>query len=130
MVLLAEDNPITSQLIVDYLRHSGCVVSSVANGTDALAAVRATRPDILLLDIQMPGIDGFAVLGELRTHADPTLRTMRIIAMTAMAMPGDAERCLAAGANGYCAKPVRMRDLVALVMHEVGESRRTAGAGA
>ena len=114
-VLLAEDNPITRRLVIDYFTQKGFAVTGVADGDATLAAVRADPPDVLLLDIQMPGLDGFAVLDAMRRDADVRLRTVPIIALTAMAMRGDEERCLAAGANAYCSKPVRLRDLVQMV---------------
>jgi CheY-like chemotaxis protein len=118
-VLLAEDNPITSRLVVDYMTVKGFRMQSVTDGESALAAVRASPPDVVLLDIQMPQLDGFAVMRAIRADPDPRVRAVRVIALTAMAMRGDGERCVEAGADAYCAKPVSMRELVRLVQEQV-----------
>jgi len=121
-VLLAEDNPITSRLVVDYMTMKGFRMQSVSDGETALATVRACPPDVLLLDIQMPLLDGFAVMRAIRADDDPRVRAVRVIALTAMAMRGDAERCVAAGADAYCAKPVPMRELVRLVQLQLASA--------
>lgn len=122
-VLLAEDNPITQRLVTDYFTQKGFRVTCADDGEATLAALRAAPPDVLLLDIQMPVLDGFAVLSALRADPDPRVRAVRVVALTAMAMRGDAERCLAAGADTYCAKPVPMRELVRVVQELVAMVR-------
>lgn len=122
-VLLAEDNPITQRLVVDYLQQKGFEISVAVDGHAALATVRRERPAVLLLDIQMPQLDGFAVLRAIRADDDPAVRAVRVIALTAMAMRGDEEQCIAAGADAYCAKPVRLRDLTALIETQVEAGR-------
>jgi CheY-like chemotaxis protein len=75
--------------------------------------VRATRPDLVILDIQMPGMDGLETIHHIR--ADPAVGTVPIIALTALTLPGDRERCLAAGATAYLVKPVSLRVLLTTI---------------
>jgi CheY-like chemotaxis protein len=91
------------------------------SGIDAVQLVRAKHPDIILMDIQRPGIDGLEATRRIRAQGFQ----MPIIALTALAMPGDQERCLAAGATAYLAKPVSLRTIGALVATLLP----TAGAG-
>jgi signal transduction histidine kinase/CheY-like chemotaxis protein len=113
VVLLAEDNEANITLISDYLGTRGYQVFVARNGTEAIAQAREIRPAIVLMDIQMPGMDGLEATRRIRTIHD--LVDLPIIALTALAMPGDRERCLAAGANDYLSKPVSLRGLVILI---------------
>jgi PAS domain S-box-containing protein len=112
-LLLAEDNPMNSGALRDYLEARGYAVAVAHDGHEALGLADAIRPDVILMDIQMPGMDGLEAIGRLR--ALPAHAATPIIALTALAMPGDKERCLAAGATDYMAKPVRLRALVELI---------------
>ncbi len=103
-VLLAEDNPMNRELIRDMLEASGCEVIEADDGEEALRKLRETPPDLVLLDVQMPRLDGYAVLSHVR--ADPRLARLPVIALTAYAMRGDREKVLAAGFDGYVSKPV------------------------
>jgi CheY-like chemotaxis protein len=80
------------------------------NGAEALALAETHRPDLILMDIQMPKVDGLTAIRQMR--ANPVMAPIPIIALTALAMPADQEKCLAAGANAYLAKPVRLKSLV------------------
>jgi CheY-like chemotaxis protein len=113
-VVIADDHEPTLALYRDLLTQQGCVVAVARTGTEAVAQVRATQPDVAILDIQMPEMDGLTVLQRIRD--DPTLMALPVIALTALAMPGDRERCLEAGASEYLAKPVSMRTLIATIM--------------
>jgi PAS domain S-box-containing protein len=106
VVLIAEDNLANQTVYADYLIAKGYRVSVAANGLEALDRARETRPDLILMDIQMPRLDGLEAIRRIR--ADPNLQAIPIIALTALAMPGDRERCLAAGANDYLTKPVSL----------------------
>ncbi|MCF3650965.1 response regulator [Synoicihabitans lomoniglobus] len=113
VVLLAEDNEANIQTVGDYLDDKGYVMHYARNGLLAVQAARRFRPDIILMDIQMPVMDGLTAIKEIQS--DPALRHIPIIALTALAMPEDRERCIAAGATDYLSKPVRLKKLVALI---------------
>lgn len=112
-ILLAEDNLASSTMLYEYLQAKGYTVTVARNGGEALARAQEESPDIILMDIQMPDIDGLEAIRLLR--ATPGLGTISIIAVTALVMPGDRERCLAAGADNYLAKPVDLHTLVAMI---------------
>jgi len=113
LVLLAEDDETNISTTRDYLEARGCHVLVARNGVEAIARAQHQRPDVILMDIQMPGMDGLEATRRLR--ADPHTAAIPIIALTALAMTGDQERCLAAGADAYLSKPVRLRELVDMV---------------
>jgi PAS domain S-box-containing protein len=112
-ILLAEDNEASILIVTDYLAMLGYQVVVVRNGIEALACAHELRPALILMDIQMPEMDGLETTRRLR--ADPGLATVPIIAITALAMPGDHELCLAAGANAYMSKPISLKNLAALI---------------
>jgi CheY-like chemotaxis protein/anti-sigma regulatory factor (Ser/Thr protein kinase) len=109
VLLLVDDNETTLMALSGFLVAKGYDICTAQNGPDALRQAQARQPDIILLDIQMPGMDGLEVIRQLRAH--PTLRTVPVIALTALAMPEDRERCLAAGATDYLSKPVQLNKL-------------------
>ena len=108
-VLLVEDNAGNLEMLSDYLRMRGFQVQTARNGREALSMVRGQVPDLILMDVQMPEMDGLEATRRLR--ADSALRVTPIIALTALAMPGDRERCLDAGMDDYLSKPVGLREL-------------------
>ena len=112
-ILLAEDNDINIIVIAEYLRAKGYYVIIACNGKEAVDLASKTPPDVILMDIQMPEMDGLEAIRYLRNM--PDCATTPIIALTALAMPGDQELCLAAGANKYITKPVNLKDLLALI---------------
>jgi len=112
-VLLAEDNEDNVITLADYLTFKQFHVLVARTGRQCLHIAAASRPDVILMDIQMPEMDGLAAITELR-HM-PELGDTPIVALTALAMVGDRERCLAAGANAYLSKPVSLRELVSLI---------------
>jgi PAS domain S-box-containing protein len=112
-ILLAEDNEATIQLLSEYLAARGYRVVLARNGLEAIERTREERPALILMDIQMPGMDGLEATRLLRT--DSTLASLPIIALTALAMHGDRERCLAAGVDEYLSKPVRLRSLMEVI---------------
>ncbi len=117
-ILLAEDNQINVMVIQDYLEHYGYQVFVVNNGVEVLANVDRISPHLILMDIQMPELDGVETTRALRSM--PGFASVPIIALTAFAMPGDRERCLAAGMNEYLSKPVKLKDLIRMVEEFVG----------
>jgi two-component system sensor histidine kinase/response regulator len=114
-VLLAEDNAINQRLTVRLLEKRGHTVTVVQDGTEALAALRQQTFDVVLMDIQMPHMDGLATTQAIRAYEQDTTTHVPIVAMTAHAMQGDRERCLAAGMDGYVAKPLRPTELFEVI---------------
>ncbi|MGN5041071.1 response regulator [Aeromonas sp. 3P] len=108
-VLLAEDNRVNQQLIIEYLRRVDAVVCVVNNGREAVERVAEQPFDVILMDLQMPVLDGLDATRQIRKMVDK--HDVPIIALTASAMPGDKERCLGVGMNGYVTKPVSKLDL-------------------
>jgi signal transduction histidine kinase/DNA-binding response OmpR family regulator len=109
-VLVAEDNPVNQRVATHLLSRLGYRADVAANGLEAVAAVRQHGYDVVLMDVQMPEMDGLAATAEIRGSLPPAAQP-RIIAMTADAMAGDRERCLAAGMDDYLTKPVRKEEI-------------------
>lgn len=112
-ILLVEDNLVTAETLADYLEHLSYPVSVAYNGQMALDKVEEEPPDLILMDVQMPGMDGLEAMRRLRAH--PARNEIPIIAVTALAMPGDEERCLEAGADEYISKPIAIVKLRGLI---------------
>ena len=102
-IALVEDNP-DNRLLVQAMIGDRYDIDEYESGPDALAGIGRSLPDVVLLDISLPGMDGVDVLGQLR--ADPRTAALPVIALTAHAMTGDRERFLASGFNGYITKPI------------------------
>ena len=113
VVLLVEDNPRNLKLARDILEHAGFTVSVAATGEEAVALATAEQPDLVLMDIQLPGIDGYAALAQIRQ--DGRSADIPVVALTAFAMRRDRERALDAGFDGYLEKPISVRDFPAQV---------------
>jgi CheY-like chemotaxis protein/HPt (histidine-containing phosphotransfer) domain-containing protein len=110
-VLLAEDSPVNQQVAVGLLQLRGHTVVVAGNGKEALAALGREHFDVVLMDVQMPEMDGFEATAAVRRKERATGAHVPILAMTAHALKGDRERCLAAGMDGYLTKPVRAESL-------------------
>ena len=106
-ILIVEDSPDNMKLVRTILRLKGHVLHELTDGAGMLALIGAERPDLVLMDIQLPGKDGFALLEEIRQSPTPRLR---VVALTAHAMSGDRDRALEAGFDGYITKPLDVRD--------------------
>ena len=106
-VLVVEDNAANMTLVVFLLESVGHTVLSAMNAEVGLTMARAEKPDLILMDIQLPGMDGLEATGLLK--ADPTTAQIPVIALTALAMKGDEERIRLAGCNGYISKPIRYK---------------------
>ena len=114
-ILLAEDNAVNRRLAVRLLEKAGHTVAVAENGSQALAMFQSNRYDLVLMDVQMPEMDGFEATAAIRDVELHTHAHIPIIAMTAHAMKGDRERCLQVGMDGYIAKPINRNDLLAII---------------
>jgi two-component system cell cycle response regulator DivK len=112
-ILVVEDNEQNRTLVKDVLEYHGYLVIDAANGADGVALAREHLPDLILLDIQMPVMNGFAALQAMRN--DPASRGVPVIALTSFAMKGDREKIMAASFQGYIAKPIDTRELPKIV---------------
>jgi CheY-like chemotaxis protein len=112
-VLLVEDNRVNSDMMRTYVESYGYTVLIAQNGEEVLQKVEEITPHIIVMDIQMPKMDGLETTRRLRQ--DTRFTTTPIIALTALVMPGDRERCLEAGANEYLSKPVSLKTLISLI---------------
>jgi signal transduction histidine kinase len=113
VILLADDNQIITETIADYLTAKGYQIILAINGIEAIEKARENHPDLILMDIQMPEMDGLEATRRIR--ADTELAEIPIIALTALARPNDRERCLEAGANDYLSKPISFKGLAATI---------------
>src|SRR2546429_446255 len=106
-VLVVEDNPSNLDLARMVLEGNGFAVDTASNGQEGLEKARHLRPDLILMDMQLPGVDGLAVTRQLK--ADPATRSIKVVALTANALKGSEEQALAAGCSGYIAKPIELK---------------------
>lgn len=123
-ILIVEDNNSNRLLMSDILNYHGYTVLEAKNGAEGIEKARKYRPDLVLMDIQMPIMDGFAAARILKD--DPLTRQLRLIAITSFAMQGDRERILAAGFDDYIAKPIAIREFPRTVQSylEQGDNRK------
>ena len=108
-ILIVDDKISAQRLVADYLSANGFRSVVASNGREALYVARHEKPDLVLLDIMMPEMDGYETMREIRSIQE--FRTIPILALTAKAMKGDREKCLEAGASDYLAKPVNTEQL-------------------
>jgi two-component system sensor histidine kinase/response regulator len=125
-ILVAEDNLVNQQLATRMLEKRGHAVTVAGNGHEALAALKTTTFDLVLMDVQMPGMDGLEATAELRRREEKSQTHTPIVAMTALAMKGDKERCMAAGMDGYLSKPIRPQELDGVLETYSSRIRRAA----
>jgi len=125
-ILVAEDQAINQLLIRKTLEDSGCDIAVVSNGAQAIDHWQRNAVDLILMDVQMPVMDGMVATAEIRKREKKRGTYTRIIALTAHAMPRDQERCLAAGMDGYVTKPVSIEALNACVRHALTQPTRQA----
>jgi CheY-like chemotaxis protein len=122
-VLIAEDNRINQIVIVEILHNAGMKTKVVSNGQEASEAVKNETFDVVLMDCQMPQMDGYEATARIRSweQSQPNALRLPIIALTANATQGDAEKCLQAGMDAYCKKPINQKQVLALIDHWTSE---------
>jgi CheY-like chemotaxis protein len=114
-ILVVDNNPVNSKLIRVLLAGEGYDVHTAGDADEALRELKNLSPQLILMDVQLPGIDGLELTRRLK--ADPATRDIKILGLTAYAMKGDREKILAAGCDGYIAKPIDTRALPGLLEH-------------
>jgi two-component system cell cycle response regulator DivK len=119
-VLIIEDNPANMRLAVFLLESAGHSVLGATDAEAGLTLAREEHPDLVLMDIQLPGIDGLEATRQLK--ADEATRAIPVIALTALAMKGDEERIRAAGCDGYIAKPIRYQEVLATIAAQLAQA--------
>ncbi|MDX1522439.1 MAG: response regulator, partial [Anaerolineae bacterium] len=122
-VLLVEDDQGMANFMENYLNIKGYQIIIARDGIEAINTAKTEKPDIILMDIQMPEMDGLEATRHIRAEADPNLAATPIIAITALAMSGDRERCLEAGANAYLSKPLKLQELVEAIEAQLHKNR-------
>jgi two-component system, cell cycle response regulator DivK len=110
-ILIAEDNPVNRELLRELLEGRGYEVDEACDGEEALKMLECSRPNILLLDLSMPKLDGYGVVRKIRDN--PQLSDLPVMAVTAYAMRGDREKALESGFDGYLSKPINAVSLAA-----------------
>jgi two-component system cell cycle response regulator DivK len=112
-ILVVEDHEDNRQMLRDLLTSSGFEMMEAVTGTDGVLMAKAQQPDLILMDIQLPGIDGYEAARQIK--AEPALKSVPIIAVTSYALSGDATKALAAGCAAYVTKPYSPRALLAMI---------------
>jgi two-component system cell cycle response regulator DivK len=121
-VLIVEDNPANMKLTTLLVRHAGHTVSCAVDAESGLTMARSDRPDLILMDIQLPGMDGLTATAILKQ--DPRTEAIPVIALSALAMKADEERSMAAGCDAYIVKPLRYQQLYTAMDHLLSASAR------
>lgn len=129
LILLVDDNVTNLSIYTDYLKSHNFRTLVAYSGEEGDRLAHQNKPDMILMDIQMPGMDGLETIRRLRSSEDPEVSGIPILALTALAMPGDRQRCLDAGADEYLSKPVSLKRLVT-VIQEILSQRSSTGTAA
>ena len=125
-ILVVDDNPTNLKLLVALLSMEGFEVRTAADGEEALVMLKSFQPRLILMDLQLPGMNGLALTKMIK--ADPKTKDTVIIAITAYAMKGDDQKAFAAGCDGYIAKPIDTRTLPGVLGQYLAGSARTPAA--
>jgi CheY-like chemotaxis protein len=123
-IVVADDNPASRELMRELLESSGYNVVDAADGSEALERTLEARPDLVVLDIELPAMSGFEVLEAIRQH--PELSSLPVVAVTARAMEGDLERGVAAGFDAYITKPIKIGAVRARIRELLEETQSAA----
>jgi len=121
VILIVDDNQINQKLVAYLMTNHGYDVETAGAAESALEKIRARRPDVILMDIQLPGIDGLELTSRLKK--DPATRDIIIVAVTAYAMKGDQDRAIAAGCDDYVTKPIDTRSLPETIARHLARRR-------
>jgi two-component system cell cycle response regulator DivK len=124
-ILIVEDNEKNRILVRDILQHFGYETIEAINGEEGIRMTQEHKPDLILMDMQMPVMDGFKAIKALR--ADPGTEKIKIIAVTSFSMKGDREKAIEAGADDYLSKPINTRNLIKVVRRILGEEEKGGG---
>jgi len=116
-ILIVDDNPTNLKLVAYLVKANGYEVQTASDAESALAVIRANPPKVVLMDLQLPGVDGLELTRQLK--ADPATRGIKVIAVTAYAMKGDREKALEAGCDDYVTKPIDTRALPEVIARHV-----------
>jgi CheY-like chemotaxis protein len=114
-ILVVEDNAVNQLLVKKVLEKTGCMIDIASNGLEAIACLKSKKYDVVLMDVQMPEMDGYEATEHIRTKFSAPLSQIPIIAMTAHAFGSDVTQCISAGMNDYISKPFRAEDLYAKI---------------
>ena len=125
--MLVEDNAANRRMAEFLLKSKGMVVIEAETAAAAIELARVERPDLILMDVQLPGMDGYAATRAIK--ADPSTRHIPVVAMTAYAMTGDRDRALEAGCDGYITKPIDTKEFPATVARYLAARGGTPGTG-
>ena len=120
--MFVDDNELTLTTLKDYFLNLGASVVVCRSSSEAIVSIYDNPPDILLMDIQLPGIDGLQTIRRLRN--DPKMAKLHIIALTALALDGDRQRCIDAGANDYYAKPFSLQNLAVIIYEYLADKQK------
>ena len=123
-ILIVEDNPKNLKLLRDVLQFKGYIISAAETGEAGVALARAEQPALILMDVQLPGMDGREATQVLK--ADASTRHIPIVALTAFAMKGDRERLLAEGFDGYISKPIDIKEIPKVIEQYISGQHDTA----
>ena len=126
LILIVEDNEKNRKLVRDVLQFNGYKTVEAVTAEAGIQLARAEKPDLILMDIQLPGMDGITALGHLR--ADPTTKGIAVIAVTASAMTQDRQKILAAGFDGYQTKPINVKEFMGAVRQTLDRHQSAGGA--
>jgi two-component system, cell cycle response regulator DivK len=120
VILIVEDNEKNMKLVRDVLQFKGYETIEAVNGTDGVRLAKERKPDLVLMDIQLPDIDGITALGQIR--ADPVTQKIPVVAVSASVMPDDQQRIVASGFDAYVTKPINVKSFVETVERFVGKA--------
>lgn len=121
LILIVEDNEKNMKLVRDVLQFKGYETVEAVNGADGVRLAKERKPDLVLMDIQLPDIDGITALGQIRD--DPETRKIPVIAVSASVMPDDQQRIVASGFDAYITKPINVKNFVETVERYVGKPK-------